>query len=198
MDEQDLGVRKQGPGESQHLAHARGIGVEPQVGGGLQAGEAQDVGDLAGQPGPAEPVEGAEELKVLPAGEPPIEAPLVVDRVADGAPDGSGGSFGIVAADGRRSPVGEDKRRQDLDEGRLAGAVRPEQAEGAARFDLEADPVEGRPGPPLQRMADELAEPADDGIALDQVFDQDRRGVAHGIFTIRRTASPTGFESRRA
>ena len=76
----------------------------------------------------------------------------------------------------------QEQRRQDLDERRLARAVRAEQAEELARLDLEVDAVEG-----------------DDGLRLDVVdaadaadVDRERRraGIAGGLG--RRTRNSPG------
>ncbi len=63
--------------------------------------------------------------------------------------------------------VGTEQAEQDSDGGRLAGAVRPEEAVHLARTDVEIEPVEG------------------DGVpeVLDQTGDRDRG--AHGSIFLR-------------
>ncbi len=65
----------------------------------------------------------------------------------------------VDAEDDRLAGVGRAQALEDLDRGRLAGAVRPEQAEDLAGADLEIDAVDG----------------GDVGVALDQAADTDDR-----------------------
>ena len=53
-------------------------------------------------------------------------------------------SVGDIEPEDPGGPLrGQEERRQDLDEGRLAGAVGPEQPEELAGRDLKVDAIEG-------------------------------------------------------
>jgi hypothetical protein len=66
----------------------------------------------------------------------------------------------------------KDELHQQLQGGRLAGAVRPEKAEHFAPFDLERQPIERAIAP--------LA-PEPDGVILGQLVDANRRGHGSAI-----------------
>jgi hypothetical protein len=77
----------------------------------------------------------------------PADGPRVAVQVVAGDPDGPGGL--------------RQRRRQDRDRRRLAGAVRPEEGKELARPDVERDAVDGRVVGLL--------------VALDQAVDLDDR-----------------------
>ncbi len=85
----------------------------------------------------------AHQHQVLPGGEHVVhrgELPGQGDLLAD-----LGGlRRHVEPGDARRPPVGPDQGRQDVDRGRLAGAVGSEQSEDRAPFDAERDVVEHR------------------------------------------------------
>jgi hypothetical protein len=83
---------------------------------------------------------------------------------ADRAPHGVGVGDDVVAGDARRPGRGPQQRREDPHGGRLARAVRPEEAVDLARRDLEVEPVDGADA--ALELAHELA-------------DLDRRRAAH-------------------
>ena len=58
------------------------------------------------------------------------------------APDAHAAPSDVVAGDDGPAVVGDDQAREDLDEGRFPRAVRTEQAEEFAFFDVEADVIE--------------------------------------------------------
>ena len=92
--------------------------------------------------GAAQLVEPAEHPEVLAA-----RQVLVDGRVLAGQADQLAELLGVrrtsKPATRRRARVGLQQRREDAHGRRLAGAVRPEQAEDRAFLDLEVDPVEG-------------------------------------------------------
>ena len=68
-----------------------------------------------------------------------------------------------MAGDARAAAVGRQQRGQHAERRRLAGAVRPEQAEDLARLDRERDAVDGG----------DLAEPDDEVVDEDGGLDED-------------------------
>ena len=97
-------------------------------------------------------VEAADHLEVLEAGQ-----VLVHGGVLAGEPDLLANlrwlADDVEARDARRAVVGREQRGQDPDGGRLAGAVRAEQAEDDCRLDAEVDARE------RMHVAVALAEP---------------------------------------
>jgi hypothetical protein len=104
--------------------------------------------------------------------------------------------FNVVPVDARPPAVRQDEGGQDLDEGRLARAVRAEQAEDAAALDTEVEAVEGRRRPPVEGLADEVPETPENGIPLDQVFGEYGRGRVHGAAVKRLAAVRIGRKIR--
>ena len=91
-----------------------------------------------------ESVELAEHPELLADREDPVARLLAArDHVHDPA-DLLGLVHDVEAEDPGRALRGEQQRRQDLDQRRLAGAVRPEQPEELAGLDLEVDALRGR------------------------------------------------------
>ena len=82
-----------------------------------------------------------------------------VGHVADERAHPARGADHVEAVDGRRPRVRVHERRQDLDERRLAGAVRPHQPHQLAALDGEREAVEG----------------AERAVALDEVARVDHR-----------------------
>ena len=128
-------------GEVEPAAHAARVGLDQPVAGLGEVEALEQLGRALARRLAAEVVEPADHLQVLEpgqvlvdggvlAGEPDLRAQLggVGDHVEPGDPR---------AAAGRRQ-----QRGQDPDRGRLAGAVRAEQAEHGAGLDLQVDPAE--------------------------------------------------------
>ena len=91
-------------------------------------------------------VELAEHPELLADGQDAVARLLAAgDHVHDPA-DLLGLADDVEAEDPRRPLGRQEQRRQDLDQRRLAGAVRAEQAEELAGLDLEVDAVEGDDG----------------------------------------------------
>jgi hypothetical protein len=82
----------------------------------------------------AEVVEPADHLEVLEAGQVLVHGG-VLTRQPDLRADLRGVADDVEAGDARRALVREQQRGQDSDGGRLAGAVRAEEPEDAARLD---------------------------------------------------------------
>ena len=87
-------------------------------------------------------VELAEHPELLPDVQQAVAGLLTASDHVHDPPDLSGIGRDVEAEHPRRSAAGQQQRGEDLDERRLAGAVRPEQPEELARTDLEVDSVE--------------------------------------------------------
>ena len=141
VEDQQLGVGEQAAGDAQPLSHPERVLLDPLVGAvgesdpGEGAVDAVMGGGFAG---------GGDDGEVLPPGEVSVEAWLLDDRSDAGeclsAFQGHRPSEQSHRA-GRRS--GEPE--QHPDQRRLAGAVRPEVAEGDAAGDVQVDAVDGAP-----------------------------------------------------
>src|SRR5439155_26061882 len=89
-----------------------------------------------------DPPEARVQLEVRAARQGPVDNRLLEDHAAD--PTRREWALGdIEAADQRRSAARTDRGRQHPDRRRLAGAVRPEQAEDLAGSDVEFDALHG-------------------------------------------------------
>jgi hypothetical protein len=82
------------------------------------------------------------EVQVLPAGEERIERRLL-QRDADDAPDLVALGRDVEAADGRMPSARRQESDEHLDRGRLAGAVRAEEAVDLPGLDVQVDAVDG-------------------------------------------------------
>jgi hypothetical protein len=133
VQHQQLGVEDQGPGQVEHAQEGQGdvadllVQVEPvQVHGGQLAA---DVGRVD-----------AGEAEVLVDGEVADQGRVLVDR---GQPPGPGLGRAVqlhrLAVDRDRAAVVAEHAGEDLDQGRLAGAVGPEQGVHLARGHRQVD-----------------------------------------------------------
>ena len=82
-------------------------------------------------------VERAPVLEILAAGEPPVEAAVATEDDADQRPDGARLLDDVVTEDRARPEVGRRTVEEDLDERRLPGAVRTEEAVDLALGDAQ-------------------------------------------------------------
>ena len=87
-------------------------------------------------------VEAADHLQVLEAGQVLVDG-RVLAREPDVLANLGRVADDVEARDPRRALVGVEQRGQDPDRGRLAGAVRAEQPEDAARLDAQIDAAKG-------------------------------------------------------
>ena len=188
VEEQQPRPADQGAAQVEPAPHAAGVGLDDPVAG---VGQLELVEQLL-RPllglGLRELVEPAEHDQVLPAGQ-----VLVDGRVLAGESDDLPKLLGLLdhveARDGGMAGVRLQERGEDPDAGRLAGAVRAEQAQDGALGDFQVHAVEG---------ADlVLARPID----LDQAFGRD--GVHGGAEPRVRTVGgrpvyrPRGGRTRR-
>ena len=138
VEEQDRRPGDQRGGQVEAAAHPARIGANETVGG---VGEVEG-GQQLPRPGTRLPsrevVEPADHLEVLEAGQ-----VLVHRGVLAGEPDvlahPGGVADDVEARHARGAVVGQQQGRQDADGRRLAGAVRAEQPEDAARLDVKVD-----------------------------------------------------------
>ena len=133
--------------------------MPPGVGGRRLVGRVDQV-ELLEQLGDAAPARVAAEVaqvghqpQVLRAGEQAVDGGELAGHADAVARTAVGVGDDVVAGDAGLAAVGGEQRGQDVDHGRLAGAVGPEQGEDRALGDLEVDAVEH------DRVAEGLAEP---------------------------------------
>ena len=137
VEDDDLGLLEQGRGDAQALLHAHGVRAVAVVGPVQQVDRCQHLRD----PG----VGGAgvlrEDPEVVPAGQEGVEArPL--DERADPRDRLTGGTAEYPCRPaGRAHQTHEHAQRR-----RLAGAVRPQEAEHLAATHRQRQPFDGRPG----------------------------------------------------
>src|SRR5207302_11312206 len=98
----------------------------------------RELGDALPSRPRLDPPETSVEIEVRAAGQRPVHDRLLKDDAAD-LSCGERLLGDVEAADPRRSAGRADRRRQHADRRRLAGTVRPEQAEDLARSDVEVD-----------------------------------------------------------
>ena len=98
----------------------------------------------------------AEDVQRLPRGQVARE-PVPFRQIADAA--AALGVRGGQPEKGRPSLRGVGQAEQNLDRGRLPGAVWPEQAEDFARLDAQVDAVEGGDVPGGEPRSVDLAQP---------------------------------------
>jgi hypothetical protein len=134
VDEQDVGADVDGHGEPEPHVLARAVVLDLVVDERLELGEGDDVVEVALGLAAAQAEDGRVQVDVLAAGELAVEPGPELQQRGDPAPD-------LDRARGR----GEDPG-QHLEQGRLAGAVGADQADGLAGPDLEVDVLE-RPEP---------------------------------------------------
>ncbi len=97
------------------------------------------------------PEEAPDQLEVLGGGEPLVHR-RVLAREADARADASGVGVDVDAVDRGAAAVCSEERGEDPDGRRLAGAVRPEDAEHRTALDRQVERVEG------QGLSEPLAE----------------------------------------
>jgi hypothetical protein len=121
--------------------HAAREAAHDAVRGVGEAEALEQLVDTAVELGPADALEAPAEAQVLARGGLAVGAAALGDNAYQ-PPDRGGLGAHVVAGDARAARVGTGKRGGDPDRGRLAGAVRAEQAEHAALLDRERESVE--------------------------------------------------------
>ncbi len=132
VGQEDVGLQVDGHGETQAHLHAGGVVFEGGVDEVLEFGELNDVLDALLGVAVAETVEAGVEEDVFVAAELGMEADAKLDERGD-------------AAVGDDLPLtGFQDAGDDLQQGALAGAVVPQQAQGLALLDAQVDIVQGQ------------------------------------------------------
>src|SRR5262249_24075256 len=90
------------------------------------------------------PVEVGEVAQVVEPGEPPVKPALATEDEADPPSYRPRVTHGVEAQDPRLARRREQKRGENLDDRRLAGTVRTQQAEELAAADRKVDALECR------------------------------------------------------
>src|SRR5574338_634130 len=144
-------------------------------------------------------VQAAEEAQVLACREVRVDG-QVLRHVADGALQRGGSRAELLAVDQHLAPVAGQDAADHGDGGRLAGAVRPEQAVRLSRRDLEADAVDRRPvAEPLAQVGgDEDGAGRRDGCRTRRRRDRGiENGWAHGDMVAPAAARVECLSARR-
>ena len=185
VEEEDPRVVEQAAGEVHLLALAGRQGADPLLALLVEPDRVDQLVDPVPAVARRQAVELAEHPELLADGQDPVARLLAAgDHVHDPA-DLLGLALDVEAEDPGGPLRRQEERRQDLDQRRLAGAVRAEQAEELAGLDLEVDAVEG-----------------DDGLRLDVVdapdpADVDRERLGLGVRAEPGTELPGGVPEGR-
>ena len=141
VEEQHLRPGDERGAEVQAPAHAARVGADEP---GARLVEREALEQVAG-PGARlaarQPVQAAEQLEVLLAGQRLVDRGVLPGQ-ADAAAQLGGLAHDVEAEHARAAAVGSQQRREDAHGGGLAGPVGAEHAEHAALLDAQADPVE--------------------------------------------------------
>jgi hypothetical protein len=144
VKEQQVRVREERTGEREAVLHPGGVGVEAGVPGVGERDGLQDGVDAGVHLGSGDLIEVGEKTQVLPAREPPVEGALVLAQDhADPVADAVCLATQVGAEDLNRARVRQEDRGEDLHQGRLPGAVRPQDAVHLARRHIEGESVDG-------------------------------------------------------
>src|SRR6185312_4503758 len=143
VEDRHLGLLQPDLGEAETLAHAVRIGADAAVADRLETHLGERVLDAGVGVLARDAHEPRRIAQVLARRQVLVEADRI-RHVADAALDLERLSHRVEARDPHPSLAGLGQAQQHQDRRRLAGAVRPEQAEDLAGPDLEVDAVDGR------------------------------------------------------
>ena len=138
VEQQQRGLAHQRGREAESLLHALGVALELAVRGRAEAGRRQHPADLARRSRQRRPGQG-QHLQVAPPGEPRVEGRFLDHRAEEGQPVRVTGRAPVHPGPARG---GRDQPEEDAQRGRLARAVRAQEAEHLARPDVQIQPVE--------------------------------------------------------
>jgi hypothetical protein len=138
VEEDDGWVVQEAARDVQPLAHAARVALDALLLAALQADELEQLVDAGALRARLDGVELGEVAQVVQRRQPLVEAAVAAEDVADVLAHPARVVDDVVAEHPRRPRGGDQQRDQHLDRRRLAGAVRPEQAEELALGDLEA------------------------------------------------------------
>jgi len=127
------------PREGKTPLHARREGANTRVGGAIELDGGEGAGPVGG--GRSEPGQRRPERQILGGGQVLVHIGAVGDE-PDLAADELGVLRAIVAGDGRDPACWTHQGRQDLEQGRLAGAVGAQHRHRLAGLDVEVDAVQ--------------------------------------------------------
>ncbi len=130
VDEQHVGVDVRGHGEAEAGVHAAGVLLHGRVDVGAELGEVDDLLEARAHLGARQAKDHPVEQDVLATGQLAMEAGAEVDQ------------RGNAAVGGDRAAGRPGDARQQLERGRLPGAIGADQADGFAVTDGEADVAE--------------------------------------------------------
>ena len=119
-----------------------GVGPGRSVGRLVELEPLQQVDRAASDLGAGQVVQAADEGQVLAPGEVGVDRRELAGQ-ADHRSELARIAYDVVARDRRAARVGREEGGQDPDRGRLAGAVRTEQAQDGALLDAQVDAGEG-------------------------------------------------------
>ena len=139
--------------------------------------------------------EGGIQVEVLPSRQSPIQTALVGDHRGQDAPHASGIADHVEPLDDCLARIGEDQRRQRLEQRRLSRAVGPEDSEEFTGANVEGHAIQGGHPRPLQRMPKELRHGAARDESLRKRLDANRAGMTATAFVCGFT--PVGFTGQQ-
>jgi hypothetical protein len=142
VEEQQLGRDDDARGDVEPTPHAARVVLDQAAGGVGQAEGLEQLGRARLRLGAAQAEQPREQDEVLPACQVLVDRGQLA-READDAAHVIGLANDVVPEHARRPGVRAQQRGQHLDGGRLAGAVRPEDAVDRAAGDREIDAVDG-------------------------------------------------------
>jgi hypothetical protein len=143
VEEQDLRPVHERHRDVEPPLHAAGVGADQAAGG---VGEAELIEQLAGSRRERTPVQAVDlplQAQVLRPRGPAVDAGALADD-ADRPPHRGRGVHDVVSRHPGHAGIGARERGEDADRRRLAGSVRPEQAEDRAGAYRQAEAVERR------------------------------------------------------
>jgi len=172
VDDEDFRVEIDGDGEPEPHVHPGGVDLDGRVDEVADVGELDDLVDRRVDLALAHPEDRPVEVDVLASGELPVKARTEFQERGD------------TAVHQQPSRCGPVDAGEDLEHGRLAGAVVADEAEGRAAGDVEAHVVESLEvrgtarAPPDEALLQRVPPLAVEGELLGDVLHPDRR-VAH-------------------
>jgi hypothetical protein len=126
IEQQQAGRSHQAGSEVQAASHATGVGTDQPVGVARQAELLEHPGGCRPSLLAAESEQPADHLQILPAGHGLLDGRVLTGQT-DRPPHPGGLTGGVESGHPQRAAIGTDQGGDGSDEGRLSGAVRPEQ-----------------------------------------------------------------------
>ena len=150
VDQQDDGGHQQRPSDRKPLLHPVGVFADALSGGPFET-DVREHGERALHSLPTpHPVQAREEDEVLETRDPEVERAVPRRREPDALPEGPAPGPGFETGDLYGSFGRSQQPREDPDQRRLSGAVRPEQRVDLALVDRNGDVVQHGLGEPVR------------------------------------------------